>query len=75
MLTVFFKEQQIASNWRIKQPLDLREIARLRQNPHQLGDDGFGGHCVGLQNAGLSGDTRADLIDSQIAALVRHLAW
>lgn len=63
MLTVFFKEQQIASNRRIKQPLDLREIARLRQNPHQLGDDGFGGHCVGLQNAGLSGDTRTDLID------------
>ncbi len=31
MLTVLFKEQQIARNRRVKQPLDLREVARLRK--------------------------------------------
>ena len=68
-----FKDEQIARNRRVKELLDLRKVACLRQNPHQLGYDRLGRHRVCLQNAGLSRRTRADLINGKVAALMRNL--
>lgn len=58
---------------RIEKLFNALQVARLRQNPHQLGDDGFHRHRVRLQNAGQLGGARANLINRDVAALVRYL--
>ena len=54
--------------------LELVEaLAVLGQKPHDLGDDSFDGHIVGLEEAEEVLDPLSHLVDDHIAALVGDL--
>lgn len=66
--------EDVACDGGVEQPLRFGKAAGLPRIHMSLGNGGLGRHIIGLEQVHAALEPPADVVDGQVAALVRHLA-